>query len=52
MIGDDDGALRYLDQVLSLPSILSAPWLEADPRFDGLRDNPAFAALLQKHAID
>ncbi len=52
MIGDEQAALEQLDAVLSIPSILSAPWLAKDPRWDPLRDNAGFAELLRKYAID
>ena len=52
MVGDNEAALAQLDAVLSIPSILSVPWLEKDPLWDPLRDNPGFAKLLRKHADD
>jgi TolB-like protein/Flp pilus assembly protein TadD len=45
MVGKHDEALERLDYVLSIPSILSAPWIEKDPRWDPLRQHPQFASL-------
>jgi TolB-like protein len=52
ILGDDEAALERLDYLLSNPSYLSPPYLRMDPRWDPLRDNPRFHALLQKYAID
>ena len=49
MLGDMDGALEQLDTVLSIPSPMSVAWLEADPRWDGLRDDAGYVELLAKH---
>jgi len=50
MTGDHAAALHVLDQVLSVPSILSAAWLEIDPRWDPLRQEAGFRSLLARHA--
>jgi serine/threonine-protein kinase len=52
MVGDEDAALDQLERVLSVQSIFSASWLEQDPLWDPLRDNPRFAELLREHAVD
>jgi serine/threonine-protein kinase len=52
MVGDEEAALEELERVLSIQSIFSASWLEADPLWDPLRDNPEFADLLARHAVD
>jgi len=52
MVGRHEAALEQLDHVLSIPSILSAPWLARDPRWDPLRQHPQFAELLRKYRID
>jgi serine/threonine protein kinase/tetratricopeptide (TPR) repeat protein len=50
MAGQHAAAVRELDAVLSVPSILSVAWLEKDPRWDTLRTHPDFEALVRKHA--
>ena len=50
MTGQIDAALSELDAALSIPSILSVAWLRADPRWDALRENPGFEAMLKKHS--
>lgn len=52
MVGRHEAALEKLDYLLSIPSILSAPWLAKDPRWDPLRQYPQFANLLRKYSID
>lgn len=49
-IGEHDKALEQLDYLLSIPSWLSVPFYEMDPRLDRLRDNPKFQEMLKKHA--
>lgn len=51
MVGRYDAALDKLDEILSIPSILSAAWLEKDPRWDPLRRHPRFETLLAEHRI-
>ncbi len=50
IIGEHDKALKQLKYLLSIPSWLSVPWCEMDPRWDRLRDNPKFQEILKKHA--
>lgn len=51
MVGDDAAALEQLETVLSIPSILSTPWLRADPRWDPLSEDPGFTALFRKFPV-
>jgi serine/threonine-protein kinase len=52
ILGANEAALGLLEHLLDNPSWISAPFLKMDPRWDPLRDDPAFAALLEKYAID
>lgn len=49
LTGDYDAAIDRLEQVLSVPSIISVPLLRFDPVWDPLRDHPRFQALLAKY---
>ena len=49
MVGEFESAVERLDDVLSMPSRVSVPWLRLDPRWDPLRDHPRFQALLEKY---
>jgi len=45
-----DGALHEIERVLSGPGWISAHTLHLDPRWDAMRDDPRFHALLQEYA--
>ena len=49
MLGSGEAAIRQLEVLLSHPSFISVPLLRLDPRWDPLRKNPRFEALLAKH---
>ena len=46
MVGDRDAALERIEYLLSIPSELSVPMLELDPKWDPLRQEPRFQALI------
>ncbi len=48
--GADVSAVETLEQLLSIPSTVSAAWLRLDPCWDPLRDTPGFKALLERAA--
>jgi serine/threonine-protein kinase len=52
ILGDNEAALEQLEHLLSNPSFYSAPFLRMDPRWDPLRDDPAFQALLEKYPVE
>jgi len=49
MVGNQEDAIQQLDYLLSHPSWISVPLLRLDPRWDPLRKNPKFEALLAKY---
>ncbi|HET7691461.1 MAG TPA: adenylate/guanylate cyclase domain-containing protein [Gemmatimonadota bacterium] len=48
LAGNRDAAFRVLDSMASVPSELSAAMLRLNPLYDSLRDDPRYAALLEK----
>ncbi|MGD2122912.1 MAG: protein kinase [Gemmatimonadota bacterium] len=48
--GDRDGALREIERVLSGPGWISAHTLRLDSRWDPIREDPRFQALLEEYA--
>jgi len=51
IVGDREAALERLEELLANPSYISAPLLRMDPRWDPLRGDPRFEALLQRYAV-
>jgi serine/threonine-protein kinase len=49
MVGDHDHAIEKLEYLLSNPSWVSVPFLENDPTWNPLRDDPRFQELLRRH---
>ncbi|MDA2924446.1 tetratricopeptide repeat protein [Acidobacteria bacterium AH-259-L09] len=49
MVGDYDEAIDYLEHLLSVPALFSAPYVKVDPTWNPLRDHPRFLALLEKY---
>lgn len=51
LVGDFDQAFTQLDFNLSNPGYFTVEWLKGDVRYDVLRDDPRYAALLKKHTL-
>jgi TolB-like protein len=49
LLGDAEACIDMLEAVLAVPSTRTAAQLRLDPRYDGIRDNPRFQALLDKY---
>lgn len=52
MVGDADTAIAALDRLLAAPGWSTIHHYRLDPRFDGVRDRPAFVALVEKTAAE
>jgi tetratricopeptide (TPR) repeat protein len=50
-VGEQDEALRMLEQLLSSSKIMDTRSLRQDPEWKPLRDNPKFQALLRKYGV-
>jgi non-specific serine/threonine protein kinase len=51
LLGDYDNALVKIEELLSVPSTISFPLMEVDPRWSRLRDHPGFQRLMQKYSV-
>lgn len=51
MVENQEACIQQLDFLLSHPSWISVPLLRLDPRWDSLRKNPKFEALLAKYEV-
>jgi serine/threonine-protein kinase len=49
-VGETDGALAEIEHVLARPSDESVHTIRLDPRYDPIRDDPRFQALLEQYA--
>jgi TolB-like protein/Flp pilus assembly protein TadD len=49
-VGETDGALAEIERVLARPSDESIHTIRLDPRYDPIRDDPRFLALLEQYA--
>jgi tetratricopeptide (TPR) repeat protein len=50
LVGENREATSQLEHLLSVPSWISPAWLEMDPHWSSLKDDPGFKALLEKYA--
>jgi hypothetical protein len=51
LVGRQDEAIEQLDVLLSRSGEMTPHVLRLDPRWDALRNNPKFEALLAKYAV-
>ncbi|MEW5900083.1 MAG: protein kinase [Acidobacteriota bacterium] len=51
LLGETEKAVAELEPLLSRPGWMSMPWIRMDPRWDPLRGNPRFEALLAKYEV-
>ena len=51
-VDDSEKALDLIEELLSIPSMLSVGLLRLDPVWDPLRDHPRFQALLEKYEVE
>jgi tetratricopeptide (TPR) repeat protein len=49
LVGEKDRALTLLEPLLPGPSMVSVRYVELDPHWDGLRDDPDFVTLLNRY---
>lgn len=49
LVGETEAALERLDHLLSIPSWISVPYLEMNPRWDVLAKNPKFIRMMKKY---
>lgn len=48
-LGDVDAAVEHLESLLAMPSLVSVHSLETRYTWEGIRDEPAFQAMLDRH---
>ena len=49
MAGMTAESVAILEPLLSPPSSFSIPWVDLDPAFIGIRDDPEFVAMMERH---
>jgi TolB-like protein/tRNA A-37 threonylcarbamoyl transferase component Bud32/Flp pilus assembly protein TadD len=47
-IGENEAAIELMREILTMPAIYTIHAFELDPRFDGLRDEPAYKQLVRE----
>jgi len=52
ILGEYDIAINKLEYLLSIPSFITVPILQLDPKWDPLRQQPKFQQLLEKYSQD
>jgi serine/threonine-protein kinase len=49
LAGWNEEAIAQLDELLSIPSLVSTATIRLNPMYDGLRDDPRYRKMMQKH---
>jgi TolB-like protein/Tfp pilus assembly protein PilF len=49
MAGMTADSVALLEPLLSPPSSFSIPWVDLDPAFNGIRDEPEFVTMMERH---
>jgi hypothetical protein len=52
LLGEHNEALDLIDHLLSVPALISVPFLKMHPLLEPLRDNPRFQKILDKYSGD
>jgi serine/threonine-protein kinase len=52
LLEEYDTALDHIERLLSVPSLISVPFLKVFPMMDPLRDHPRFQKILEKYSGD
>ena len=47
--GMTSDSIASLEPLFSPPSAISVPWVELDPVFNGIREEPEFMAMMERH---
>jgi tetratricopeptide (TPR) repeat protein len=50
IVGEHEKALEKLDYLLSIPSLMSVPYIQIDPKWDSLKSHPKYDLLLEKYS--
>ena len=50
--GEKKRSIEMLDSLIPPPTVISVRYVEIDPAFDGIRDDQAFIAMLDRHRGD
>ncbi len=50
--GEKKRSIEMLDSLIPPPTVISVRYVEIDPAFDGIHDDPAFIAMLDRHRGD
>ncbi len=49
LVGEPEAAIDQIEDLLSIPSLVTVDWLRLHPSWDPLRDHPRFQEILEKY---